>query len=188
MPVSRKKKDVKVNRYNSSLTESGIVLKAQTRCNNQCRYYAICPIRAIAEPGGNCLLKTLPQSDVQSFVNLFLEKRDGLIHEMLLAMWHYKMSSNVTGSKRDAKEYLNMLITFHREIYGSAKGTEAIKDLEIVVTQVGMEQPPEDKGRLRKINSESDELDGIVLDADIYDPDDPESLFNSEVIDDKYIS
>jgi hypothetical protein len=80
-----------------------------------------------------------------------------------------------------------MLVTFHKEIYGSAKGTEAIKDLEIVVTQVGMEQP-EDTGRLRKIKSDNEELDGIVLDAEIYDPDDPESLFNSEVIDDKYIS
>lgn len=180
MKITKNEPEKTVSRYQGNLTESQMVLKKRTICNSTCRYYLVCPIRSIALIDGVCLLAKLPQTDIQTFVNLFLEKNEGLIHEMLLSLWHYKQNSNVTGSKRDAKEYFNLLVTLHKEIYGTVKGSESVKDLSIVVTEVGLQQ---DDPQMRVIKSDDPRLNGIGIDDAVYDPDDPESLFTSPVID-----
>lgn len=89
------------------------------------------------------------------------------------------MTANIDGNKGDADQYFKLLLKFHREVYGSAKQTESPKDLDVIVREVGLAGA----GPTRTLQSKDARLNGLrVLEDDII-KDDPESLFNSPVVD-----
>lgn len=165
--------------YKNRLGEVDHVLGQRINCNRDCRYYMICPLRPTSAPSGECLLAQMPLSFQQTFIDLFLEGRPGLIHEMIMTLWRFRIAANIDGSKKDAEQYFKLLLKFHREVYGSAKQTESPKDLDVIVREVGLAGA----GPTRTLKSKDARLNGLrVLEDDII-KDDPESLFNSPILD-----
>lgn len=120
-------------------------------CNKGCRYYDRCPFQPVSCDPQNlvrvrksdneslypCLLKTQPVELQRSFINLFMEGRYGLAHELCMTAFHYKHSIGSDPTKTDVKSYFELLLKLNKSIYGEAKNIEAPDDMEVKITEVG---------------------------------------------------
>jgi len=155
--------------FKSRLTEATRSIGGRKHCNFECKYYSLCPLQPMGIQTGNCELNQFPLTVQRTFINLFLEGREGLIYEMLVDIWKFRMNCNLEGNKTDAKEYLNILMKFHKEVYGAAAKIIAPKDIDIKIQEVG------------KTISNISKPKEIPYDTDIlYDNDDEESLFQGD--------
>ena len=166
-------------RFKHKITEVNAIVNHKENCGTSCRYYSICPMRDLStQTDGTCLLRGFPYSFRTSFMNLFIEGKTGLVYEIMLTLFRYRQVANIDGSKADAKEYHELLLKTHREIYGGAKSQPTPKDLEVEIRQMGTI----DGKRFRRLEM-NDELIEVAEDL-IGDPEDKESLFYEEMSDD----
>ena len=135
----------------SSIQKFREVMTKREWCNKACRYYERCPFQPVScteenlvkyrksdnEPLYPCLLKSQPEELQRSFINLFMEGRFGLAHEMCMTVFHYKHAIGLEPTKTDVKSYFEILLKLNKSLYGEAKTIEAPEDMEVKITEVG---------------------------------------------------
>ena len=174
----KKVPDINAKR-NGRFNEFYEVMRKRLYCNDKCKYYKMCPLQPYSQSEENrnekgnypCLLKTKDPAIQQTFLNLFLNGRYGMANELLTATHAYRESLDLT-KKRDAREYLEMLMKANKELYGSAKNVEAPPDMEVKITEVAKAPDIGDRsGGLKKnyslsVPDEEDDPESMLLDND----------------------
>ena len=163
-------------------------------CSMECPFSDVCPMLplALSEPPiivntrvrHLCKLKDAPQAVKRRINNMFLNGEEGLLTEIKTAL--FVTSTNLGNDNKERLQYADTLMRFHRSIYGE-KGTliNSQEPLEITVRQLHL---PSGVGQEVKIGKDQRQENAARLlnrRLPIPGPEDtdPESLFNSEELD-----
>lgn len=174
----KKVPDINTKR-NGRFNEFYEVMRKRLYCNDKCKYFKMCPLQPYSQSEDNqnkdgkypCLLKQKSPSEQQTYLNLFLNGRYGMANELLIAAFAIRDTLDLSN-KRDAREYLEMLIKVNKELYGSAKNVEAPPDMEVKITEVAKAPDIGDRsGGLKKnyslpVPDKEDDPESLLLDND----------------------
>ena len=158
-------------------------LKQRDGCSDTCHIYHSCPyqwLSSTAKPDkfGHhpCFLRAQPQITIRRVVNLFLTGEKGLLDEMARAIFEYSKQVNVNQTPRAWKEFLGMLVAYHKCAYGGLQDRLPPGSLNIQINTkvVG------DKGKgLKSMPAGTP----VIVDAEavqVEDLEDPQSLIHTE--------
>ena len=146
-------------------------------CSPKCNYYMACPVCDRSDTNAApCVLLMLEESQRRRFVNLYLRGRDGLKAEATELLFNLARKLDLKQNPGDMITYIDTILKIDRSFKVEAKKTkepeteteEAPARVEVTVTKKAKSKDPDEK-IVRKLEKELD--------------DNPESLFNSPVVD-----
>ena len=147
-------------------------------CSSRCAYFIICPVAARDETENSvCALLGMPEKERRRFVNLYLRGRDGLKAEAIESLYVLARKLRLSDDADDILKYLDALLKVDRSFKVDVRKVEETPKIEqekvpdIVQIQVVRKEKPPDplEKTVRQVEGELDN--------------NPESLFNSPVID-----
>lgn len=146
-------------------------------CSPKCNYYMACPVCDRSDTNAApCVLLMLEESQRRRFVNLYLRGRDGLKAEATELLFNLARKLDLKQNPGDMITYIDTILKIDRSFKVEAKKTkepeteteEAPARVEVTVTKKAKSKDPDEK-IVRKLEKELDN--------------NPESLFNSPVVD-----
>lgn len=146
-------------------------------CSPKCNYYMACPVCDRSDTNAApCVLLMLEESQRRRFVNLYLRGRDGLKAEATELLFNLARKLDLKQNPGDMITYIDTILKIDRSFKVEAKKTkepeteqeEAPARVEVTVTKKAKSKDPDEK-IVRKLERELDN--------------NPESLFNSPVVD-----
>ena len=146
-------------------------------CSPKCNYYMACPVCDRSDTNAApCVLLMLEESQRRRFVNLYLRGRDGLKAEAIELLFNLARKLDLKQNPGDMITYIDTILKIDRSFKVEAKKTkepeteteEAPARVEVTVTKKAKSKDPDEK-IVRKLEKELDN--------------NPESLFNSPVVD-----
>ncbi|OQA54044.1 MAG: hypothetical protein BWY45_02730 [Euryarchaeota archaeon ADurb.Bin294] len=91
-------------------------------CSDRCPAYDFCPSMPMAQNQKTerkpCMLRAMPEKMKKRFERLFLQGQDGIVKELLTAVYTVGMKTDVEGELSDHRAYANMLMGVVKTIYG----------------------------------------------------------------------
>lgn len=103
--------------------------QSRTNCTQSCTFFAICPMTIYA-PHAICMDLTLEEK--KRFFHLFLYGAEGLKNEILSTLFSF--SKGISFSEPDdLKEYLELLLKVHKNVYDGKQITKNQGTFNIVV-------------------------------------------------------
>ena len=170
-------------------------LKRRKTCNTKCFYFEECPLMSmsLSSPDKKCLMKAFPEAVRKRFQDVFLSGEDGMILDLKKAIYQYGLTQT---DPRGKKEYIELMLKLHKAVYGDKSQIISDKEpLQINISQLQTTAPMEKvipdgtvKPLVEKLESKrSIEWKEAVMKeckevADVEE--DPETLFNSPLLDD----
>jgi hypothetical protein len=182
-----------------SLSPLKIVANSTRRrkyCGVQCLFAESCPMLPISmskefeitvhgRPRHLCQLKTAPTAIKRRIQNMFLNGEEGLLAEIKSTL--FVTSTKLGDDNKERLQYADSLMKLHRNIYGE-QGTSirSPEPLEITVRQLN--SPHVQAQEVAVHNKEGRKLMAQKLldrrlPTEEEEPNDPESLFNSPLLD-----
>ena len=147
-------------------------------CSSKCEYYTVCPVCDRSDTdAAACALRMLPEDKRRRFVNLYLRGRDGLKAEATELLFNLANNLDLKKNPDDMITYIDTILKIDRSFKVDPKKiieTPKIEQedtperVEVVVTKKAKPADPFEK-TVRKVENELDN--------------NPESLFNSHVVD-----
>ena len=147
-------------------------------CSPKCNYYMACPVCDRSDTNAApCVLLMLEESQRRRFVNLYLRGRDGLKAEATELLFNLARKLDLKQNPGDMITYIDTILKIDRSFKvdtTKVKETPKIEQeeaparVEVTVTKKAKSKDPDEK-IVRKLERELD--------------DNPESLFNSPVVD-----
>jgi hypothetical protein len=122
-------------------------LSQRKRCNARCIFFELCPVAAVAMSYTDaktglyrpCLMKQMPGTVKQQFVNFFLTGEPGVIHGIKTALHNYMVDVEAYGTLKDKRDMVQLMLQFYREVYLSPRKSGIDKEpLTITIRRVGM--------------------------------------------------
>ena len=144
-------------------------LDSRETCDRYCKFYQYCPMTV---PGTqqNCRLKNARPSDHRRFFNLYLMGERGLRDEFFETVFHVGQSINFETDIRNGMSYVELLQKMKKMYYDPKTKDER-------------EEPP----TFKVISSDGVSDEPLpMLPSDIAEQHDPDSLYNSELVQDLF--
>lgn len=167
-------------------------IKNRKKCSTKCAIFDICPLMALsiskANVGTACLLNKGGNALIRRFVNIFVKGEQGLLNELDNVLYIYGLDIE-SQPKSVQKEYANLILQKHRQVYGDKERIQEMKpQLTVVINEMGRDReiiPVLEAGPIR-LGREVNEVmaEYVETHRDRFMDVEEDSLLNSPIIED----
>ena len=147
-------------------------LTTKDQCNTTCEYYYRCPLvpRSKETEVFACAARTLDEKSKRRFMNIFVFGEEGVREEIVSNLFFLSEKLDFKDPK-EQKDYIQLLLQCYKVLYkGEEKPKSRTEPLTVNVKGIKLPKKP-------------GEAVSVVLEDNSEIQTDPESLFNSPVID-----
>jgi hypothetical protein len=170
-----------------------VTLRKRKKCSHRCFYFDTCPLMAMSMTSEDkrCMMKVFPEKIRRRFEKVFLGGEDGLINEITTAIYSYGLEVDSAPGMRGKKEFIDMLFQLHKAKFGDKKQIVGDREpLQINIQQLNAVQTKEIPDStvvpvVKALTAKQKFQEKIMADCEeiINVETDPESLFNSDKLD-----
>lgn len=171
-----------------------VALRKRKKCSSKCYYFDTCPLMAMSmgSPDKKCAMKAFPMKIRRRFEKVFLGGEDGLINEITTAIYSYGLEVDAAPGLRGKKEFIDMLFQLHKARFGDKKQIVSDREpLNIQIQQINAVKETKEipDGTVvpvvKALTTKQKMQEKIMADCEeiINVETDPESLFNSDKLD-----
>lgn len=118
-----------------------IVMRNREYCDTGCRFFESCPVQPLSYTleDRKCLLKLYGEPLRRTFLNISLRGEVGVFDEMRRCVILYARKVEVSTALKDVRDYFDLLLKFHKAVYGEKGVQGVVPPLDVTIKQVGRE-------------------------------------------------
>jgi len=112
-------------------------------CTERCPVYDFCPVMPMAQNSKEqrkpCALKSMPLKMKKRFERLFLNGQDGMVQELLSALYSVGLKTELDGDLADHRAYAHLITSTMKALYGDKIELSGEQSTTVTVNVISLE-------------------------------------------------